>query len=207
VAGGRNRISALTGGGTAGHNQWVIPVTSAGRGDLASAPTELAQRMTVLVSENADFVWRSLRRLGVADADVDDALQEVFLVVYRRIADYEDRGLLRAWLFAISRQVASHYHRGQTRTEQRHRGLIVDVAAQDPHEIVARREAVGIVSSFLQELDEPQRVVFYLSEVEGMTAPEISAATGVGLNTVYGRLRLARKRFERAVAEHMSEET
>jgi RNA polymerase sigma-70 factor (ECF subfamily) len=190
-----------------GHNERVIPVTSAGRRDGGAEPSALAERMTALVSENADFVWRSLRRLGVADSDVDDALQEVFLVVYRRFPDYEDRGLLRAWLFAISRQVASHYHRGQSRTEQRHRGLIVDVTAQDPHEIVARREAVAIVSSFLQELEEPQRVVFYLAEVEGMTAPEIAAAIGVRLNTVYGRLRLARKRFERAVEQHMSEES
>jgi RNA polymerase sigma-70 factor (ECF subfamily) len=184
----------------------VHPVTSAGRRE-GSEPEGLAERMSALVSQNADFVWRSLRRLGVADSDVDDALQEVFLVVYRRIATYEDRGLLRAWLFAISRQIANHYHRGQSRTERRHRGLMADVTVEDPHEIVSRREAVELVSSFLEELDEPQRVVFYLAEVEGMTAPEIAAATGAGLNTVYGRLRLARKRFERTVERRMSEET
>ena len=57
-----------------------------------------------------------------------------------------------------------------------------------------------MVRSFLDELDEPQRIVFYLADIEGLTAPEIVAAVGVNLNTVYARLRLARKRFERAMA-------
>jgi RNA polymerase sigma-70 factor, ECF subfamily len=183
-----------------GHNAKVNAVTSVGRREGDSASAEIDERMTALVGENADFVWRTLRRLGIGDADVDDALQEVFLVVLRRLSEYQDRGLLRPWLFTISRQVASHYRRGRSRAEQRHRGLIVDVTFEDPHEILARREAVEVVGSFMEELDEPQRVVFYLAEIEGMTAPEIAAAIGVGLNTVYARLRLARKRFEKSIA-------
>jgi len=156
---------------------------------------------------HADFVWRSLRRLGVRFADVDDALQEVFLVVYRRVAEYEDRGLMRAWLFSISRQVASHYHRAASRAETRRQRLVVDAAAPDLEEVMARREAERIVTSFLEELDEPQRMVFYLSDIEGLTAPEIATALDVNLNTVYGRLRLARKRFERALALRARGET
>jgi RNA polymerase sigma-70 factor (ECF subfamily) len=151
-------------------------------------------------AEHADFVWRSLRRLGVASGDVDDALQEVFLVVFRRIAEYEDRGLIRAWLFTISRQVASHYHRGVRRAETRRQGLVLDAAAADLEESLARREAERVVHSFLADLDEPQRMVFYLADIEGLSAPEIAAALAVNLNTVYGRLRLARKRFELALA-------
>jgi len=166
-----------------------------------------ACRITEVFSEQADFVWRSLRRLGVQVADVDDALQEVFLVVYRRAAEYEDRGLMRAWLFSISRQVASHYHRAASRAENRRRSLVVDTAAPDLEEQIARREAERLVTDFLDELDEPQRMVFYLSDIEGMTAPEIAAALGVNLNTIYGRLRLARKRFERALAERSQGET
>jgi RNA polymerase sigma-70 factor (ECF subfamily) len=160
-----------------------------------SDPAPAAQ-IAHIFSDQADFVWRSLRRLGVPIADVDDALQEVFLVVYRRIADYEDRGFLRAWLFSISRQVSSHYHRGMKRAEERQRGLVVSVTAPDVEEIVARHEAEELVNGFLDELQEPQRSVFYLSDIEGLTAPEIAAALDVNLNTVYGRLRQARKRFE-----------
>src|SRR5882724_13016294 len=94
-------------------------VNAASRRDDSSSAAPIAR----VFSAHADFVWRSLRRLGVPAADVDDALQEVFLVVHRRLADYEDRGFMRAWLFSISRQVSSHYRRSTKRSEERHRGL------------------------------------------------------------------------------------
>ncbi len=122
------------------------------------------------------------------------------MVVYRRLSEYEDRGFMRAWLFAISRQVARHYHRATTRAEIRHRLLVVDVAAQGAEEALARREAEALVTEFLDALAEPQRMVFHLSDIEGLTAPEIAAALGVNLNTVYAWLRSARKRFERVLA-------
>jgi RNA polymerase sigma-70 factor (ECF subfamily) len=160
----------------------------------------VATQIARIFSEHAEFVWRSLRRLGVPAADVDDALQEVFLVVHRRLSEYEDRGLMRAWLFSISRQVSSHYHRGTRRTEERHRGLVAAVP-RDPEEVLARREAQKFVHDFLERLDEPRRLVFYLSDVEGLSAPEVAAALETNLNTVYGRLRQARKRFDAALAE------
>src|SRR5262245_30046241 len=161
-------------------------------GGPSDTPLSAQERLARLFALHANFVWRSLRGLGVPDADVEDAAQEVFLVVNRRLADYEDRGLLRAWLFAISRQVASHHKRGARRAERRHRALIVDATSEDLDEVIARREAVELVGAFLEELDEPQRLVFYLADIEGLTAPEIAAALDVKLNTVYGRLRLAR---------------
>jgi len=166
--------------------------------------SQAAVKVTQVFAEHADFVWRSLRRLGVAAADVDDALQEVFLVVHRRIAQYEERGLVRAWLFSISRQVSSHYHRGVKRSESRHRGLLLG-SPTDPEELVARREAEQLVGSFLDGLDEAQRLVFCLADIEGLTAPEIAAALDVNLNTVYGRLRQARKRFELLLAERAAD--
>ena len=172
--------------------------------DVAASPRAVLVKQ--VFSQHANFVWRSLRRLGVASADADDALQEVFLVVFRRITEYEDRGLIRPWLFTISRQVASHYHRGNKRTETRHQGLVLDTVGTDVEESLARREAEQVVRSFLDELDEPRRIVFYLSDIEGMTAPEIAEATGVNLNTVYARIRLARKRFEREIARRMGTE-
>ncbi|HEY0714812.1 MAG TPA: sigma-70 family RNA polymerase sigma factor [Polyangia bacterium] len=166
--------------------------------DVAACPPDVLIKR--VFAQHANFVWRSLRRLGVALSDVDDALQEVFLVVFRRITEYEDRGLMRPWLFTISRQVASHYHRGNKRAEIRHQGLIWHTSGSDIEESLARREAEEVVRSFLAELDEPQRIVFALSDIEGMTAPEIAEALGINLNTVYARIRLARKRFERVVA-------
>lgn len=165
----------------------------------------VSAQIAEIFSEHADFVWRSLRRLGVPARDADDALQEVFLVVHRRISEYEDRGLMRAWLFSICRQVASHYHRGARRSEERHRGLPVSVVPREPDEAFARREADRFVHQFLEQLDEPRRLVFYLSDIEGLSAPEIAAALQTNVNTVYGRLRQARLRFEAAVAQREQE--
>jgi RNA polymerase sigma-70 factor (ECF subfamily) len=183
----------------------MYEVAAKRREDEIEAPPQ-AHRVRELFSEHADFVWRSLRRLGVATSDVDDALQEVFLVVFRRIAEYEDRGLIRAWLFTISRQIASHYHRGNTRAETRRQGFAIDLTSVDLDDTLARREAERVVRLFLEELAEPQRMVFYLADIEGLTVPEIAAALGVNLNTVYGRLRLARKRFERTIARRTTPE-
>ncbi len=170
-----------------------------------SPAPSLDGQIAELFSNHADFVWRSLRRFGVPDTEVEDAVQEVFLVVYRRLSEYEERGLLRPWLFAISRQVASHYRRRLGRAENRRRALIADATGHDFEELLARREAAGLVISFLEELEEPQRSVFVLADIEGLTAPEIAACLGMKLARVYGRLRLARKRFERTVAARAQE--
>lgn len=159
-------------------------------------PEPDGDRITVLFREHARFVWRVLRRLGVPDPDVDDALQEVFVVVHRRLAEYEERGAVRAWLFTISRQVASEHRRGAARAERRNAVAEVPHRTDDPYEAARRAEAAAIVRRFLQELPEPQALAFYLADVEGLTVPEIAQALETNLNTVYSRLRLARQRFE-----------
>jgi RNA polymerase sigma-70 factor (ECF subfamily) len=167
-----------------------------------------------LFDAHATFVWRVLRRLGVPDADADDAVQDVFLVVHRRLAEYEERGSVRAWLFAICRQVASHGRRTVARRERTRAEVGAGLRGQmplaaspdDPHETAMRNEAVAIVHEFLSRLDEPQALVFHLAEVEGMTAPEIAAALEANVNTVYGRLRLARQQFETFLARRGARE-
>jgi RNA polymerase sigma-70 factor (ECF subfamily) len=149
-----------------------------------------------LFTAHASFVWRALRRLGVPDADAEDALQEVFLVVHHKLGAYEERGSVRAWLFTISRQVASHHRRSRVRRERRESIPAPLVPMEDPHEAAVRREAAAIVRDFLEQLDEERSLVFFLADVEGMAVTEIASSLGVNLNTVYGRLRSARIRFE-----------
>jgi len=163
-----------------------------------SGPPEFAD----VFHAHADFVWRALRRLGLSPADAEDALQEVFLVVYRRLDQYEERGAMRAWLFAISRQVVNHYRRGSARSERKHQAIAFAQPVQhDPHDAFVRGESVALVRDLLSELSEPQATVFWLAEIEEMTMPEVAAALGINLNTAYARLRLARKRFERMLRE------
>jgi RNA polymerase sigma-70 factor (ECF subfamily) len=159
-----------------------------------------------LFAAHASFVWRVLRRLGVPEADVDDAVQEAFLIVHRKLAGYEERGSVRAWLFTIARQVASHHRRGEARRGRREAYSQPPVLDEDPHEAAVRREAASIVRAFLDELDEERGIVFFLADVEGMAVPEIASSLGVNLNTVYGRLRAARLRFEEFVQKRTKEE-
>jgi RNA polymerase sigma-70 factor (ECF subfamily) len=151
-----------------------------------------------IYQEYFDFVWRSLRRLGVPEAALDDASQEVFLVVYRRRGDFEGRSSVKTWLFGI----AAHVARRQARTARRHPAEeLPDPApaspgARSPQDEAARREDVQLLYAILDDLDHDRRAVFVMAELDQLTAPEIAEALGVPLNTVYSRLRTARHEFE-----------
>jgi RNA polymerase sigma-70 factor (ECF subfamily) len=141
------------------------------------------------------FVYRCVRRLGVPDAQAQDVTQEVFLVVQRRLVDYEERGTIRSWLYRIAQRVVSTHLRGEARTQRRLERVVAPQPARLPDESMARREAADAVREFLAGLDEDQRMVFVLADIEGLRAAEIADAVGVGVNTVYSRLRLAREKF------------
>ncbi len=158
-----------------------------------------------LFREHASFVARVLSRLNVPPADVDDALQEVFLVVARKLEHYEDRGSVKAWLFTIARQVAMHARRSHGRSEQRKAQALLaaeGASVPTPEERAAHRQAAELVRWALSQIDPDQAMVFYLAEIEGFTVPEIAASLDVNLNTVYGRLRLSRKRMESLFREN-----
>lgn len=148
------------------------------------------------------FVWRIVVCMGVPPSSVDDAVQEVFMVAYRRRADYDARACVRSWLFGIARNVARNHVRRAKKDRVRPPEVAAARPRAVPEEHVARVEAVELVERFLAGLNPCQRDVFVLADLQGMTAPEIAAVLGVKLNTVYSRLRLARRRFERAIARH-----
>jgi len=153
-------------------------------------------RFEGLYAAHFRFVWRTLRALGVPAAATDDAAQDVFLVVHRRLDDYDDRLPIRGWLFGIARNVARRHRERARREPPLHlvgEGRGIDDAMQ-------LREAATFVERFLDTLDDDQRAVFVLAQLEGLTAPEIAESLGVNPNTVYSRLRTARLKFEKAVA-------
>jgi RNA polymerase sigma-70 factor (ECF subfamily) len=141
-----------------------------------------------------DFVWRSLRRLGVPEADVPDAAQEVFLVAFRRMAEFEARAKWSTWLYRIAFHIASERRRrAYVRREIPHEAEALELLlppARDP------RTELEVLDAILGQLDLDQRAVFTLFELEGMTGPEIAALLDVPLPTVYSRLRLARVAFQ-----------
>lgn len=174
-------------------------------GDHDSTDLEAARnkQLNALFREQAGFVWRVVKRLGVPEADAEDAVQEVFLVVAKRFDEYEERGVLRAWLVAIARQVAQHSARARFRRERKARELSVPEPVLDPHRAFEQTQAAAMVNEFMSDLDPDQALVFYLAEIEGMSAPEIAASLQQNVNTIYGRLRLARQRFEARVQRSM----
>lgn len=143
-------------------------------------------------------VWRTLHRLGVGRAQLDDAAQDVFVVVYRRLSEFDGRSL-RGWLYAIAVRVASDYRRRPWHQRSVPLTECVVDSAPDPGRASELSEAVRLLHEVLAELPDDQRVVFVLGELEQLTAPEMAKALGLNLNTVYSRQRAARTRFEAAL--------
>lgn len=151
-------------------------------------------------------VWRTLRRLGVPACALDDAAQDVFIVVHRRLRDFEGRSSVRTWVLGIAARVAKDHRRGQRRQGERaplDEGLVD--TRPGPAEAASQAEARARVAQLLRGLDEGQREVFVLVELEGLTVPEVAETLGLKLNTAYSRLRLARRAFSEAVARQAGE--
>lgn len=167
---------------------------------IVSRPPRTSERLAdleALYREYHAFVWRTLYHLGLRDEAVNDATQEVFLVVHRRLADFDGRTAIKNWLYGIARRVASDHRKKHERRRARlHLVPSSDGRASDPS-VLSRVSAAAEVERLLELLDDDKREVFVLAEVEGMTAPEIAQATGVNLNTVYSRLRAARRCFHK----------
>lgn len=179
----------------AGHSREVTAAPS------LSVPLP-APDFDALYDAHVDGVWRLLQKFGVPDAGLEDAVQEVFIVAHRQLGGFRGDSSLKTWLGGICVRVA----KDARRTIARKGGLEpLDPSMAQPgpqlEERVGQREALAHVLKLLALLDEDQREVFVLAEFEGMTAPEIAAATGVNLNTLYTRLRTARQRFNALVAE------
>jgi RNA polymerase sigma-70 factor (ECF subfamily) len=153
-------------------------------------------------SQNIAFVWRSLRCLGVAEADVEDVAQEVFAVVLRRLNELEDRSSLRSWLYSICvRLVANHRRLARVRRE-----VLVDVPPEPPpighapqEEALVQQAALARLAGLLQRLDANQRDVFILYEVEELPMKEVAATLGCPVQTAYSRLHAARRALAQAM--------
>jgi RNA polymerase sigma-70 factor (ECF subfamily) len=160
-----------------------------------------------LYRDHFGFVWATLRRLGVPDRDLEDVAQEVFIVVHRRLDDFEGRSAVRTWLYAITMRVAYNHLR-----RHRRRGALAPVAresaepvadeASDPEAHASRTEAGRVLYGLLDRLDADKRAVFVLADIEGLTAPEIATIVGANPRTVYSRLRVAREQFYAGLARH-----
>lgn len=161
-------------------------------------------------AECFDMVWCAARRLGVAEASLDDVVQDVFVVLHRRLADFDPRRPLKSWVYGIVVRVVRDYRRSYRRKDapcvphavDSQHDLLIASPAPAPSEIAEREEAWRLLSGLLDQLDDEKREVLVLSELMEMTVPEIAEALAVNVNTVYSRLRAARKAFDEVHARH-----
>ncbi len=167
------------------------------RSNRSAAPSATPRsRFEALFAAHHDFVRRSALALGVPPRFVDDVVQDVFIVALRRIGDLDPAASGRGWLYGILRNVARRAKAKDARRPPLHLAPAPDAS---PDEALDWRRAAGVVETFLDGLDDDKREIFVLCELEGMTAPEVVAATGTKLNTVYSRLRTVRALFAKAV--------
>jgi RNA polymerase sigma-70 factor (ECF subfamily) len=150
------------------------------------------------------FVWRVVRRLGVPDAGVDDAVQEVFVVMHRRREELRVEGSVRALLYGITRKIAKR-HRDRAGRRAARLQLVPEPHAEapdDPETQMQLRQRAEIVRNALDAMDEDKRMMFLLADIEGLSVPEAAACVGVNVNTAYARLRAARQLMHKAIARH-----
>lgn len=156
-----------------------------------------ARQLAELYDRESGYVYANLRRLGVAHAELEDALQEVFIVAHKRFDTLREPRLGRAWLLGIARNVARHHHRGQ----RRRRRFLSEFAAlpratPDGRVWYERAVAARYLEHFLASLDAGQREAFVLVELEQLRGRELALAIGVSEAAAWSRLRRARRAFE-----------
>lgn len=158
-----------------------------------------------LFRRHAAFLARFLVRYGVLVRDVDDVLQEVFLVAHRHGGYRPGPAKPTTWLATIATRLAASYRqKARTRSFQESAGLAIEAATSDaptPELTVAIDGELARLHAALQTLPPEHRLAFILFELEGEPCGSIAAATGVPVGTVHSRLHVARKRLRRVLAD------
>lgn len=150
----------------------------------------------------AGRVSRTLRSLGVDTASVDDATQDVFVVIHAKLGEFEGRSSLSTWIYAVTYRVAqNHRRKSWFRRHEALSGHEFDLGS-DPLDDYARRQAFDFVERFCASLKESKRDAFVLCVLEQRPAPEVVELLGVSPGTLYSRVRAVRADFRRALKRH-----
>jgi RNA polymerase sigma-70 factor, ECF subfamily len=152
-----------------------------------------------VVAEHGPYVWRVLRRLGVRASDIEDVWQETFIVVHRKLDQFEGRSQLRTWLSAIAVRVASDYrNRAHRRREHATEEVPDDATAASQHDDLVEQERRALLDRLMSELKPEQREVIVLYEFAELPMQEVAEALGCPLQTAYSRLHAGRRALEQA---------
>jgi RNA polymerase sigma-70 factor, ECF subfamily len=181
-----------------------VPLNHDGPPESRGAPPPGAHSFDDIYARYFPFVWRCLRGLGLPRGALDDAAQDVFLVVHRQLAGFRGESSTQTWLYGIARHVAANHQRRAKRKQAPLEPLVTEPEHPDPgpHEQAADAEAAAFVEGFVAGLDDKRRDIFILAVLEEMTIPEVAAALSIPVNTAYTRLRAVRAKFEQALGRH-----
>lgn len=172
---------------------------SATRGKSSIPPASSERAIPVLdfetvYAQHFDFIWRSVRGLGVPQAAVDDVTQDVFLIVHRKLDSLASPSALKSWLFGIARRVCKDHRRAATR-----RGVHVELdfdrdvdGTSDPQREASHRQALRTIERFADSLDDERRALFFLAFIEGLSTAEVADTLELNPNTTYSRVRALR---------------
>jgi RNA polymerase sigma-70 factor (ECF subfamily) len=164
----------------------------------APAPSPLDVRE--VYEAEFDWVWRTFRRLGVPERDLEDLAHDLFVVVHKRADDYDPSRPIRPWLFGIAYRLASDHRRKKASSELPSDAMesrAADAPGPDAH--AEANESRALILRALATLDLDFRAVLVSHDLDGLAAPAIAEALGIPLNTVYSRLRLARAKLAAAL--------
>jgi RNA polymerase sigma-70 factor (ECF subfamily) len=173
----------------------------------APAPVSTPPTFDDVYDRHFAFVWRNVLNRGVPASAVDDVVQEVFVVVHRKLAGFEGRSSVRTWLAGIVRRVVADHVRKRGNAPVGDAEIPVESVSllRGPAEELDAKAAARLLDELLARMPEAQREVFILHELEQMTGREIAEAVGANENTVHTRLRAARRIFEEGLARLRAE--
>jgi RNA polymerase sigma-70 factor (ECF subfamily) len=177
-----------------------IPVyTEATKGPRVSTLLDLSS----IHDEHAEFVWLSLQRLGVRDDDIEDLLQEVFVVVHRRVDSFDGSARMTTWLFGICMRVVAGYRRRAFRRREQLAAQIPEQTTdleESPEEVAIAQQRRDRLHAVLEAMDLEKRAIFVMYELDELPCEAIAKALGVPIGTVHSRLHSARRAFRAALA-------
>jgi RNA polymerase sigma-70 factor (ECF subfamily) len=168
--------------------------------DRSTNDADRHARFRALFEREFDYVWASLRRLGVHERDLEDVAQDLFVQVHRKLDDYDPSRPARQWLFGFAVRCASDWRR-----LARHRVEILGVDGEteantpDADDVIDRAREWNLVLRALDCVEFERRAVFILHEFDGCTMKQVAESLGIPLFTGYSRLRVAREEFTAAV--------
>jgi RNA polymerase sigma-70 factor (ECF subfamily) len=176
---------------------------------LQSTASALARvdevRLRSVVDTHFDALWRFLRRLGIPEGDVDDAVQEVILVLARKL-DKVEEGSEKSFVLSTAFRVASDMRRRVEPPREVDDATLLHLVspAPDPEAAAEKQRLEALFAQVLEQLSLPLRAVFVLYELEDLTMAEIAQTLQLPAGTVASRLRRGREAFERLAAQALA---